>query len=454
MNDAAAERPVLFALHALGMDRGAWAACAAELSDIVEVVALDLPGFGGNRAAGFTCREMADGVAARIAARGGGPWMIAGHSMGGRIAMIVAAMAEAGAPGLAGLSHVVLAASSTPGPEPIDAAARARMLSWVAGGDALTDAQARRFVADNTVAGLTGQAEEIALSALGQADPVAWRHWLDRGSREDWSDVVGRLYTPALILAGAGDGPLGEAVQRAVNAPAFHDATVAVIGGAAHLVPLERPGALAREIREFVTVSRPVAGLSAGFVRLLHSDRVSARTRAAMIARNAACAVPGGWGDHMPGLRAVAESVLPGHAARVPDLAARVARGATGGGDGWRFADLPGDAEALATGLRALDGIAAGGGGFAALDGTAQEALLRDVAAGGVAAGGWTGGQMARWFEDLRAMLVRAYVAHPAVLDGMGFDGFANGGDGPRQQGYVLTDADRMEAWQGGETGR
>jgi hypothetical protein len=55
---------------------------------------------------------------------------------------------------------------------------------------------------------------------------------------------------------------------------------------------------------------------------------------------------------------------------------------------------------------------------------------------------------MKRWFEDLRADLVRLWLAHPAAMARIGFDGFANGGDGPRKQGFERLGAGEREAWE------
>ena len=56
--------------------------------------------------------------------------------------------------------------------------------------------------------------------------------------------------------------------------------------------------------------------------------------------------------------------------------------------------------------------------------------------------------QMKHWFEDLRADLVRIWVAHPATMARIGFDGFANGGDGKRKQGFERLAADERESWE------
>ncbi|WP_120718007.1 alpha/beta fold hydrolase [Tsuneonella amylolytica] len=85
-------RPALFLLHALGMSSREWDRVVAELGDAFECHALDIPGFGD--AAGDPRRsveEMADWLADEIRACDPANWMIAGHSMGGKLATLIAA---------------------------------------------------------------------------------------------------------------------------------------------------------------------------------------------------------------------------------------------------------------------------------------------------------------------------------------------------------------------------
>jgi hypothetical protein len=56
--------------------------------------------------------------------------------------------------------------------------------------------------------------------------------------------------------------------------------------------------------------------------------------------------------------------------------------------------------------------------------------------------------QMALWFQDVRAEIVRQWMASPAAMAAIGYDGFAVGGDGPRKQGYARTAANDAERWQ------
>ncbi|WP_174280648.1 gluconate 2-dehydrogenase subunit 3 family protein, partial [Sphingomonas bacterium] len=220
---------------------------------------------------------------------------------------------------------------------------------------------------------------------------------------------------------------------------------IEVLAGAGHLLPLERPAEVAALILDLAARSAPVP--TSAFAALLASDRVSARTRWLLAER----AVPDDphaepatlTAPELVLLRAVVARVVP-HGQPGLDLAARIDRQlAAGEGDGWRFADLPGDVTAYRAGLAALAGA-----GFGDRDGDAQDALLRALAAGEIAGEGLSGAQAAHWFEDVCADAVRLWVAHPATAARIGYDGAANGGDGLRLQGYQRTGADDREAWE------
>lgn len=408
---------------------------------------LDLAGFGAaQHETGFSVEAMADAVAAQIRTHDPDRWMLVGHSMGGKIATILAHRAEHGGR-LPGLIGVVLLAASPPSAEPIDDDRRGAMLGWVDDGP-IGEKDARDFIDQNIAAALPSAAYDGAVADVKRANPMAWRAWLERGSREDWSDHVGTLQTPALIIAGAEDGDLGEANQRALNMPHYAHARFESVAQAAHLIPLEQPEAVARLIREHVDAIGP-ATVPADYARLIASDRVSARTRTVLTGR-AIADDP----DYEPQivsvsqlatLRALVDRVLP--QSRI-DLAARIdAHLAAGGGDGWRFAALPVDAEAYRLGLDTLDGLA--DRQFAALKDEDRDALLHRIEAADWSADTpLTPDQMTLWFEDVRADAVRIWLAHPASMARIGYDGFANGGDGVRKQGYALTAADERERWE------
>jgi pimeloyl-ACP methyl ester carboxylesterase len=445
-----AARPTIFFLHALGMSAREFDGVAARLADTGDVVALDLPGFGdASAASGVSVADMAALVVRKVRRHAPGRWLLVGHSMGGKIASVVASRALAGEHGLFGLSGVVLLAASPPTPEPMSDADRAEKRAMADGG-ALDAASARSFVDANVGAPLDASVDAVAVADVQRASVEAWTAWFDRGSREDWSEAVGVLDVPAVILAGGSDGDLGESAQRELNGRVYPRARVQVLEGAGHLLPLERPDEVAEAIRAFW---RDEAGtgpvVPVDVVRTLASSRVSTQTRALHARRVLADDpryAPVVFDEaQLQTLRALSDRIVPQRAPdprQALDLAARVdAR--IGTGDGWRNAALPPDPEAYRLGLDEL-------AGFGDLTRAEQDALVTAIVAGEhephVAR--LTAEQMTLWFEDCRVDLVRTWLSHPATMSRIGYDGYANGGDGPRFQGFQLLAADAREAWE------
>ena len=434
-------------LHALGSSAGEWGDVIAALGDSVNCVALDLPGFGENAA----CTELdvealVDWLVAEVHARHPVVWIAVGHSMGGKLATIIAARAQAGETGLSGLAGVVLLAGSPAAPEPMDEGRRAEMVAWVAHG-AISENNARTFIEANTAAPLPNFLMAKAIADVRRASPLAWTAWLERGSREDWRVFVGTITTPTMIIAGSEDGDLGEANQRATNGATYANATIEVIAGAAHLLPYEKPVEVAELITAHWANIRSTV-LSAPFADVLASERVSMRTRHVMLERLVTPHDRYLSDLQRLTLRAVLARVLPIDDVMF-DLAAYVeAALAEGQGDGWRFAELPDDRRAWMLGLDTLEAMR-----FRSMDADAQDAVLRTLADGGGGQSvaddrGLSATQMTLWFEDVRAQVARSWMSHPTTMARIGYDGFANGGDGRRKQGFARTAAEDIEPWQ------
>ncbi len=97
------------AWHGIALHCIALHCIVAALGSGFECVAIDLPGFGdAHDASDWSVAGMADHVAAAVATRGAARWLLLGHSMGGKIASVVASRALAGEDGLFGLAGVVL----------------------------------------------------------------------------------------------------------------------------------------------------------------------------------------------------------------------------------------------------------------------------------------------------------------------------------------------------------
>ena len=438
------ERPLLVCLPFLGGTTESWHAVAGRLGAVCDCHPVDLPGFGeAAGVGGYSVGAMADHVAAIMRDRAPGRWFVAGHSMGAKVACVLARRAEDGSAELAGLGGLILLSGSPPGPEPMEDDQRQTMTGWFQGDAASRRAQAQGYIDANIGAPLPPGTSGRVVDGVLRANRDAWVAWLDRGSREDWSERVGVLQTPTLIVTGSKDASLGAAIQRQVSLPHFARARMVDLPGAGHLLPMERPGEVARLIAAQIA---PAPHIADGYRALIASDRVSSGTRAALMSRAAAddpAYIPAVLSPRQIGtLRAVLDRVLPQPGPGCIDLAARIDTALAGPGDGWRFAALPSDAVAWGAGLDTLSAA-----GFDGLDTAAQDALLTRVAAGHCR-GALSHGQMRMWFEDLRAEAARAYVAHPATLARMAYSGIGYGGDGEPKPGFVHIGVGEREAWE------
>ncbi|QHC60034.1 alpha/beta hydrolase [Rathayibacter sp. VKM Ac-2760] len=442
-----ASRPTIFALHGLGLSGRLFDPLAAELAGTADVVAIDLPGYGDrNDDADLSLEAMTTAAIRAIRENGAARWLLVGHSMGGKVASLVAARTLSGRSGLFGLAGVVLLAGSPLSPEPMPEEKRAEMLGWVADGP-LDEEQARTFLEQNIGGQLPAAQESQSLADLRRSSPAAWREWLETGSREDRTDAARALAAlPALLIAGGDDGDLGADGQRTTNARTYPRARLLELPGAGHLLPVERPAEVAAAIRAFW---RDEAGTGPAVpddaTTTIRSARTSSRVRAIFAARLLADdpgrAPAALTAAQLATLRAIADRVVPQDedAGRI-DLAARVdAQLAAGRGDGWRNAELPRDTEAYAL---ALDALA----GFADLTAAEQDARLESL--GSAPLGAFGADQAKAWFEDCCNDLVRQWLAHPASMARIGFDGYATGGDTLPLSGFTSLAAGERDAWE------
>lgn len=226
--------PTYLALHY-------WAGAGHEFDQLrallpagTQLLAPDLPGFGQQAPpAGFdySVGSYADWVAALVAKQQLVDYVLIGHSMGGKIALALAARQPAGLRGL------VLLAPSPPTPEPIGAADRAASLA----------AYGKREKAEQTFVKITNRLVSKAIHQEIVADNLrtshaAWAAWLNNGSKEDISALMPAIQVPCQLLVGENDRAIPLAAQRAQTLPLLPAGTpLTVVPGAGHLLPLEAP---------------------------------------------------------------------------------------------------------------------------------------------------------------------------------------------------------------------
>lgn len=236
-SDAKQEQlPTIILLHFYGSSRREWCEAGILLGKQFRVISIDTPGFGeAADVPGYSVAEMADSIAATIADLRPGPFMLVGHSMTGKVAAVLASR------NLADLERLVLLTASPLSPEPIEPEARATMIAQ----SVPTRADAEHYVLENSNLPLLPAIFERAIEDRLRANPAAWRAWMEHGSNEDWSERVGSLSLPTLVIAAEKDKSLGPEVQRRLTMPHFLDVRLEIVAGCGHLVPMEAPDRLA-----------------------------------------------------------------------------------------------------------------------------------------------------------------------------------------------------------------
>lgn len=235
--------PALVVLHHFGGSARSWCAVSRALGGAHRLVVPDLAGFGASRhdPGPFGVGDQADRVAAAIAHAGLRDFVLVGHSMGGKIALALAARRPAE------LRALLLLAPSPPTPEPIDEVDRELMLA------AWADPAACAAMLDRATARpLVGDARERAIDDMLRSGERAWRAWVEEGSREDISADMARIEVPVTILSGVEDRAIPTAIVRDEVAARLPGGLLLTVLRMGHLLPVEHPSLVAGAIGRVV----------------------------------------------------------------------------------------------------------------------------------------------------------------------------------------------------------
>ena len=236
--DGPDEGPPIVFVHSTRLCHTMWRAQMDDLCDTYRVVALDLPGHGRLADRPFTVAGASDAVATAIEEAAGGHAVVVGLSLGGYVAMDLAARRPELVRGL------VLAGATA---EPIGlVAAPFLAFAWIMD----------RF-------------EGPALDALNTwffrtrfppaiADPIIAGGFWSAGGARALRAIVGERFAPRLAAypgrrsSSTGSGTCSSAWPPGTFARAARDARRVRLGGATHLANMDRPGAFNFAVRRFV----------------------------------------------------------------------------------------------------------------------------------------------------------------------------------------------------------
>jgi pimeloyl-ACP methyl ester carboxylesterase len=237
--------PALIFLHYWGGSSRTWNGVTAELSDRYRTIASDHRGWGDSDAPpdGYAISDLADDAQGVIEALNLKDFILVGHSMGGKVAQLLASRRPAGLKGL------ILVAPSPASALPIPDEQIASMKS------AYDSREAASFVLDNVLTGslLDETLREQVFEDNLRGAPQAKTGWPLVALREDFSDRVASINVPTLIVAGEFDKVDTIEILRREVLPRIAHARLEIIPGVGHLLPLEAPKALAAHIRAFAS---------------------------------------------------------------------------------------------------------------------------------------------------------------------------------------------------------
>jgi pimeloyl-ACP methyl ester carboxylesterase len=235
--------PALLFLHYWGGSRRTWSGVMERLSDRFRCIAIDLRGWGksDHRAKDYSLIAQADDVEAVIEELNLMDFVLVGHSMGGKIAQILAARRPVG------LQAVVLVAPAPPTPLRVPDAQKESMLksySTLEGiGDALKVINHRPL----TIA----QRLQVTEDSLGGAE-AAKVAWVAQGMGLDISEQAAAITVPVCVIVGSEDQVEKETALREALLPLVPHAKFEIIEGVGHLSPLEGSREVAEAISDFL----------------------------------------------------------------------------------------------------------------------------------------------------------------------------------------------------------
>jgi 3-oxoadipate enol-lactonase len=236
-----AERVVL--VHSLALDRTVWRFIVQELSERMDVIAVDCRGHGASDHVDgpYTVELMADDLAAVMEAAGWTRAVLAGCSMGGCVAQAFAVHHPQRTAGL-----VLIDTTAWYGPTaPADWAGRAQR-ARDGGLASLRDFQVTRWFGDAFVAANDKVVEDL-MDRFVANDLNCYEATCEMLGAADLRAQIGSYRGPAAVLVGADDdatpAAMAEDLGRRIGAPA-----PTVLPDARHLTPLECPQQIASAI--------------------------------------------------------------------------------------------------------------------------------------------------------------------------------------------------------------
>ncbi|MFF8592339.1 alpha/beta fold hydrolase [Streptomyces sp. NPDC015220] len=239
--------PALVFAHYWGGSADTWDGVLGHLPPGQATVRFDQRGWGTSRAlpGPYHLDRTADDLARVVDTCVPGPFVLVGHSMGGKASQLLAARRPAGLVGL------VLVAPAPPRPPATVTEEYRRVLSH-----AYDSPETVRHALDHvlTAVPLPEAVRTTALRDSLAAGAEARQEWPLRGIAQDITRAVRDIEVPVTVLAAEHDVVEPPSVLREHLLPHIPHATLTTVPAVGHLLPVEAPAAVATALGEFLAL--------------------------------------------------------------------------------------------------------------------------------------------------------------------------------------------------------
>jgi short-subunit dehydrogenase/pimeloyl-ACP methyl ester carboxylesterase len=244
--------PLVF-LHYWGGSSRTWDSVIAALPQPFRTIATDLRGWGESDApvTGYGLGDIADDAQGVIETLNLPRYVLVGHSMGGKVAQLLASRRPKGLVGL------VLVAPSPPQPLAMPPEIRDIMANAYSTRETVIMALEQMM----TAKALSPKDLEQVIEDSLRGAPQAKAAWPRSTSLEDITGEVAAINVPTIVIAGALDRVDSVDLLKAELLSRLPQAELHVLPGTGHLSPLESPREIAQLISDFAH-SSAVAGES------------------------------------------------------------------------------------------------------------------------------------------------------------------------------------------------
>ncbi len=233
------QRTLVF-VHYFGGDSNSWKWVTKRLKRKFHIVTITLPGFG--RTTPLTepsIYHFAKYINACLNDLELKDFILCGHSMGAKLVLYATQLRQKSAP-----MGIVLVAPSPPTVEEMPQQEKERMLQHP------NHQQAEQTVDRATCKRLPVKRRQHAIDTQLAADPDTWSWWLQKGMTHSIADRIPGVVVPTYVICAKKDPVISMNTIFEEVLPHLHEPKLMQLGKCGHLIPLESPRKLARQLKK------------------------------------------------------------------------------------------------------------------------------------------------------------------------------------------------------------